>query len=105
MQPQGQVQILINIIHFGMNVQEAGDAARWRHDGSSTPQGYKMTNGGSVALESGICESVRNELRRRGHVLNDGGAFGGYQAILYDSVNGVYHGASEMRKDGMAAGY
>ncbi|HMB94142.1 MAG TPA: gamma-glutamyltransferase, partial [Rhodothermales bacterium] len=107
MQPQGHVQILCNLIDFGMNVQEAGDAARYRHYGSSQPTGEKMTDGGTLNLESGVSNEVVEDLRRRGHdvwVGTDGG-YGGYQAILWDSANGVYHGASEMRKDGQAAGY
>ena len=107
MQPQGHVQILCNIIDFEMNVQEAGDAARYRHHGSSQPTGEKMTHGGTINLESGVRHEVVEALRRRGHdvwVGTDGG-YGGYQAILWDAANGVYHGASEMRKDGQAAGY
>ena len=106
MQPQGHSQIICNLIDFGMNVQEAGDAARYNHSGSSQPTGRIMIDGGRVALESGIGEAIRQELRRRGHQLRDApGAFGGYQAILWDSVNRVYQGASEMRKDGQAVGY
>jgi gamma-glutamyltranspeptidase/glutathione hydrolase len=106
MQPQGHVQIVLNIVDFGMNLQEAGDAPRFRHLGSSSPRGDVMTDGGSVALESGIPEGVRAELRRKGHRLIDStGGFGGYQAIRYDAENDVYRAASESRKDGMAAGY
>lgn len=105
MQPQGHLQILCNIIDFGMNVQEAGDAARFSHSGSSEPIGTVMTDGGRVALESGIPQDVRAELERRGHRLAETDFFGGYQAILWDSTNKVYWGASEMRKDGQAAGY
>lgn len=106
MQPQGHVQVLCNIIDFGMNTQEAGDAARFFHGGSSTPTGERMTTGGEVALESGIEMEVQRELAARGHRLRVlPGAFGGYQAILYDAENDVYRAASESRKDGMAAGY
>ncbi|MDX1546206.1 MAG: gamma-glutamyltransferase [Rhodothermales bacterium] len=108
MQPQGHVQILNNIIDFGMNVQEAGDAARYRHGGSSQPTGEVMTDGGTLYLESGVDPAVIDDLRRRGHAvaLPGGlGNFGGYQAILWDAAHGVYHGATEMRKDGMVAGY
>ena len=106
MQPQGHVQVLVNQIDFGMNLQEAGDAARWQHEGSSEPTGEKMTDGGTVQVERGIpYESVRG-LGQRGHVIVGGiGAFGGYQAIRWDPVNKVYWGASESRKDGQAAGY
>ncbi len=106
MQPQGHVQILVNIIDFGMNLQEAGDAPRIRHAGSSQPTGGKMTDGGVVYLESGFDYEVIRELRRRGHrVAWSVGGYGGYQAIMYDARNGVYIGASESRKDGQAAGY
>jgi gamma-glutamyltranspeptidase/glutathione hydrolase len=113
MQPQGHVQVLCNIIDFGMNLQEAGDAARWYHSGSSEPTGevlaggrQVMRDGGVVALESGIPEPVRRALEALGHKLGEArGAFGGYQAIRRDAEQGVYYGASESRKDGHAAGY
>ena len=105
-QPQGHVQIMINMIDFGMNVQEAGDAPRILHSGSSQPTGEKMTNGGTVALEAGFKKEVIDELKERGHRMKYAkGAFGGYQGIMYDAKNDVYYGASESRKDGMAAGY
>jgi len=106
MQPQGQVQVLCNLIDFGMNVQEAADAARFRHGGSSEPSGRRMTDGGEVRLESGIGVEVRNALSAMGHnVAPVGGPYGGCQAILYDEKNDVYIGASESRKDGQASGY
>jgi gamma-glutamyltranspeptidase/glutathione hydrolase len=106
MQPQGHVQILVNLIDFGMNFQEAGDAARWQHEGSSDYDNPKMTDGGYVEVESGVpYESVR-ALMQRGHKVTIGnGGFGGYQAIARDAKNGTYIGASESRKDGQAAGY
>jgi gamma-glutamyltranspeptidase/glutathione hydrolase len=106
MQPQGHVQIICNLIDWGMNLQEAGDAARWQHEGSSDYDNPKMTDGGYVQVESGVpYESVRG-LVQRGHDVRAGnGAFGGYQAILRDAANGTYVGASESRKDGQAAGY
>ena len=108
MQPQGHVQVLTNQIDFGLNVQEAGDASRWHHEGDNEPTGEKMENGGYVEVESGIpYESVR-ELRKKGHdVRFDVGGYGGYQAIKVEMHGGrrVYVGASESRKDGMAAGY
>jgi len=106
MQPQGQVQILVNIIDFGMNLQQAGDAARVRHTGSSQPTGERMTDGGEVLLERGFADAVIERLRARGHVIRtaqDG--FGGYQAIRWFAESGVFAGASESRKDGQAAGY
>lgn len=105
-QPQGHVQILVNVIDFGMNLQEAGDAARVRHTGSSQPSGEHMTDGGTVYMESGIGDEVRDKLRKLGHrVATDSIDFGGYQAILWSEEQGVYYGASESRKDGQAAGY
>lgn len=106
MQPQGHVQVLCNLIDFGMNLQEAGDAPRFYHTGSAEPTGFDMTDGGKLGLESGIPESVRTDLAQRGHKLApipDG--FGGYQAILYDVTRNVLIGASESRKDGCAMGY
>jgi gamma-glutamyltranspeptidase/glutathione hydrolase len=106
MQPQGHVQILVNLIDFGMNLQEAGDAPRVRHDGSSEPTDEVMRDGGQVILEKGASPATVKALEARGHhvkVENDGD-FGGYQAILRDE-HGVYFGASESRKDGAAQGY
>ncbi|GAB3717244.1 gamma-glutamyltransferase [Spirosoma flavus] len=105
MQPQGHLQVLCNIIDFNMNVQEAGDAARFSHSGSSEPTGTLMTDGGKLALESGIAPMIRTELEKRGHHLTPTDFFGGYQAIQWDSQNRIYWGATEMRKDGQAAGY
>ncbi len=106
MQPQGHVQVLCNMIDFGMNPQQAGDAARIRHDGSSTPTGDIMTDGGIVLLEPGVPETTAEELRRRGHkVTRTGWGSGGYQAILIDHENGMLHGGSDPRKDGAAIGY
>ncbi|MEM6512604.1 MAG: gamma-glutamyltransferase [Pseudomonadota bacterium] len=106
MQPQGHVQIIINMLDFGMNLQEAGDAARIRHGGSSQPTGESMDDGGTVYLESGFDPEVIKQLEAMGHKLGrSAGSFGGYQAIYYDGEQGVYFGASEVRKDGAAAGY
>ncbi|MFU8822150.1 MAG: gamma-glutamyltransferase [Gammaproteobacteria bacterium] len=105
MQPQGHVQVLVNMIDFGMNLQEAGDAPRLRHDGSSEPTGTRMTDGGVVRLERGFPAATVAALERRGHrvqVVDDGG-YGGYQAIRKQGQ--VWIGASESRKDGHAAGY
>ncbi|MDH4073011.1 MAG: gamma-glutamyltransferase [Gammaproteobacteria bacterium] len=105
-QPQAHAQIIVNLVDFGMNLQEAGDAARMRHSGSSQPTDEVMTDGGQVYLESGIPDDVRNALKAMGHNLSDRRtSMGGYQAILRDDVRGVYFGASESRKDGQAAGY
>ena len=104
MQPQGHAQIVVNIVDFQMNLQEAGDAPRIRHFGSSQPTGEIMLNGGFLSLESGINDEVRNELLKLGHNLKDEkGGYGGYQAIM--KVNEVYYGASESRKDGHASGF
>ncbi|MBD3180460.1 MAG: gamma-glutamyltransferase [Candidatus Latescibacteria bacterium] len=106
MQPQGHVQILCNIIDFGMGVQEAGDAPRFRHIGSSQPTGEVMEDGGRVALESGIPPEVIRELISMGHrVVKSNGGFGGYQGIWYHRENDLLHGGTESRKDGCAAGY
>ena len=104
MQPQGHAQIVVNLIDFKMNLQEAGDAPRIRHFGSSEPTGEIMSNGGYLSLESGIGLDVRIELTKKGHNLkNEPGGYGGYQAIM--KLNNVYYGASESRKDGHASGY
>ena len=106
MQPQGHVQIVCNIIDFGMNLQEAGDAPRISHDGSSQPTGEVMNDGGRVSLESGFDYQTIRELMGKGHRIGYAlGPYGGYQAILWDKENKVYYGASESRKDGQAAGY
>lgn len=82
MQPQGHAQVLCNIIDFGMNVQEAGDAARYYHTGSSQPTGQVMDDGGIVILEAGVCGGARQDLTSRGHTLVRGPNGGGYQAIM-----------------------
>ena len=106
MQPQGHVQVLTDIIDFGMNVQEAGDAARWRHYGNAEPTGEASEGIGTVEMESGFDPKVKAELEKRGYKIVGGtGNFGGYQAIMLDSAQHVYWGASEMRKDGEAGGY
>lgn len=107
MQPQGHVQIVMNLIDFGMNLQEAGDAPRIQHDGSTEPAGQNtpMTDSGIVNLEQGFAPEVIRDLMRRGHKIQFAdGPYGGYQAIQ-KLPNGVYAGASESRKDGQAAGY
>ena len=104
MQPQGHAQIVINLIDFKMNLQEAGDAPRIRHAGSSQPTGEKMTDGGYLSLEKGISAEEIVKLERLGHKFQyDLGGFGGYQAIMLK--DNVYIGASESRKDGHASGY
>jgi gamma-glutamyltranspeptidase/glutathione hydrolase len=106
MQPQGHVQVLVNMIDFGMNVQEAGDAGRWQHLGSSEPTGSVMTDGGWIELESGFSWETIRALKNKGHDVRAGnGGFGGYQGILRDPKNGTFQGGSESRKDGQAAGY
>jgi gamma-glutamyltranspeptidase/glutathione hydrolase len=107
MQPQGHVQILLNMIDFGMNLQEAGDAPRIQHDGSTEPAGQHeaMNDGGEVDLESGFPIETIRALMRKGHSVRFAdGPYGGYQAIMVNP-DGGYVGASESRKDGMAAGY
>lgn len=106
MQPQGHAQILINLLDFGMNLQEAGDAPRIRHEGSSQPTGERMRDGGRLRLEPGYSPALLKALRSMGHrVRISRGGFGGYQAIARDAARGIWIGASESRKDGQAAGY
>ena len=106
MQPQGHAQIVMNLVDFGMGLQEAGDAPRIHHDGSSEPTGEKMTDGGVVNLETGFDYEVIRELMGRGHRVEFArGPFGGYQAIMKHPEFGTWFGASESRKDGHAAGY
>ena len=106
MQPQGHAQVVVNMVDFGMNLQEAGDAPRIQHLGSSEPTGERMTDGGVLVLESGIPYETIRTLMEKGHRIQwDLGGYGGYQAIMWDPVNKVYYGASESRKDGQAAGY
>jgi gamma-glutamyltranspeptidase / glutathione hydrolase len=94
MQPQGHVQVVLNMLEFGMNIQEAGDAARFRHE----PAG--------VDLESRIPEAVKADLAARGHKLSySEDMWGGYQAIWIDWKNDVLLGGSDPRKDGMAVGW
>jgi len=108
-QPIGHLSILTNIIDFGMNTQEAGDALRWNHSNSTQPTDdadAELTNGGQVSFESAIPYEVVLGLRQRGHNVRIGGGFyGRYQGIRYDAEQGVYYGASESRVDGQAAGY
>ena len=107
MQPQGHVQVLCNMIDWGMDVQEAGDAPRFRHHGSSEPTGLPAQQGGAVYVETGVPEESVEALRALGHTISYGGIgdFGGYQAIRIDTARGVLMGGSDPRKDGAAAGY
>lgn len=108
MQPQGHVQVLVNMLDFGMNVQQAGDAARFNHDGGRTPMGGSDDLLGTLHVEPGVPAATIERLRAMGHrveVVDDGVMFGGYQAIAVDEETGVYSGATEMRKDGTVAGY
>jgi len=103
-QPQAHAQIIINLIDFGYNLQEAGDAPRLVHSGSSQPTDEIMLDGGSLSLEKGFGIAIEEALKEKGHKLQyQKGIFGGYQAILIK--DGVYFGASESRKDGQASGY
>lgn len=105
-QPMGHTQIIMNIVDFGMNIQEAGDAPRWDHTGGASPTGVTTTNSGTVRTESGISYKTIRGLMNKGHKIGTArGVYGGYQAIMWDDKNKVYHGASESRKDGQAAGY
>ncbi|MDP0596759.1 MAG: gamma-glutamyltransferase, partial [SAR86 cluster bacterium] len=103
-QPQAHAQIVINMVDFGMNLQEAGDAPRIVHSGSSQPTDEVMLDGGSLSLEKGFGSKIEDELKKLGHKIQyEKGIFGGYQAIMLK--DNVYFGASESRKDGQAAGY
>ena len=104
-QPQGHVQVLMNLIDFGMNLQEAGDAPRFEHIGSSDFTGEPAAGKGEILIESGFDFEEINKLIKKGHKVGFGGYYGGYQAIMYDAIRKVYFGASESRKDGAAAGY
>ncbi len=105
-QPQAHAQIVMNLVDYGMNLQEAGDAPRIVHSGDSDPNGRIMVDGGTVGLETGFSEKTWKELKSRGHKVEPGnGQFGGYQAIWKDPETGVYTGASESRKDGQAVGW
>jgi len=106
MQAQGHAQVIVNMIDFGMNLQEAGDAARFYHSDSSEPTGTVMTRGGVLHLESGVPDEVRREMVKRGHRVADTvGTYGGYEAVARDPATGVLSGATESRKDGCAMGY
>ena len=106
MQPQGHAQIVINLIDFDMNLQEAGDAPRIRHVSNQQPTGGEMLDGGQLSLESGFDYKEIRKLMTYGHtIVFSLGSFGGYQAIMFDKENNVYIGASESRKDGSAMGY
>jgi len=108
MQAQGHVQVLVNMIDFGMNVQAAGDMARVMHTGSATPTGLPAEGSGDVNVETEISDEAIAKLRAKGHNVmrtRRSGTYGGYQGILIDWEHGVLHGATESRKDGVAAGY
>ncbi len=106
MQPQGHVEVLCNLIDFGMNVQQAGEAPRLEHLGSATPTGHPAKGSGTVAAENRIPDSVVKELERRGHpverIHHNGG---GYQGILIEPETHLLHGGTEARRDGLAEGY
>lgn len=108
-QPVGHVSIITNVIDFGMNIQEAGDAFRWMHNGSTEPTedlDSQMDGTGTLHLESSVDYDVVRALRARGHTVRIGeNFFGRYQGIMRNHEQGVYYGASESRVDGQAAGY
>ena len=109
MQPQGQAQIVINMVDYGLDPQEAGDAPRWQHEGSSEPTGEPAVGTGVLHLETGVPEATKERLRAMGWTLGGpNGGFGGYQNVVRQ-VNErdpwTYGAASEMRKDGLALAY
>jgi gamma-glutamyltranspeptidase/glutathione hydrolase len=107
MQPQGQVEVLVNLLDFGMNVQQAGEAPRFEHLGSARPTGQAgMRDGGVAVAEPGISADIVEELTKRGHrVVRTRKNGGGFQGILIDPKTNLLHGGSEARKDGCASGY
>ncbi len=108
MQPQGHAQVLVNLLDLGADLQQAGDAPRFYHTGSTEPTGVPMKGGGGVLhLEPEVPAAIVEALRARGHRIEptSTGAYGGYQAIWRDPETGVYSGATERRKDGCALGY
>jgi gamma-glutamyltranspeptidase/glutathione hydrolase len=108
MQPQGHVQILVNMIDYDMNIQQAGDAARFMHEGGRQSTGITQSLLGTLYLEPGVPEQTVQRLKAMGHqveVIDNGVMFGGYQAIAVDHEKGSYSGATEMRKDGTVAAY
>jgi gamma-glutamyltranspeptidase/glutathione hydrolase len=106
MQPQGHIQILVNLLDYGLDLQAAGDAARYRFYGGAEPTGQRPDGVGYVAMEEGVPAAVREALGLRGHRIRPAdGSFGGYQAVMRDHERGVWVAATEMRKDGSADGY
>ena len=109
MQPQGQAQIIINMVDYGLDPQEAGDAPRWQHEGSSEPTGHPAEGAGVLHLETGVPEETKAQLRAMGWTLGEpNGGFGGYQNVVRQ-MNAAgpwtYGAATEMRKDGIALAY
>ena len=109
MQPQGQAQIIINMVDYGLEPQAAGDAPRWQHYGSSEPTGQPQEGTGVLHLESGVPEATKAQLRAMGWTLGEpDGGFGGYQNVMKQMNPGgrwTYGAATEMRKDGVALAY
>jgi gamma-glutamyltranspeptidase / glutathione hydrolase len=105
MQPQGQSQIVSNIVDFGLGLQEAGDSPRWHHDGGSEPTAEAGLDPiGVLNLESGVPEATKAVLAKIGWRFKPApGGYGGYQAI--QAWPGRYAAATEMRKDGVALAY
>ena len=105
-QPEGHAQVLMNMLDFGMSVQQAGEQPRISHIGSSTPEGVMKDGGGELVLELGFPESVQQQLRDLGHPISTKiDAHGGYQAIWREAEPRRYFGGSDPRKDGGAFGY
>jgi len=105
-QPMGHTQNITTIVDFGMNIQEAADAPRWDHTGGASPTGQTTTDSVTIGTESGISYETIRALMDRGHSVGTARVvYGGYQAIMWDDENKVYHGASEKRKDGQAEGF
>ncbi|MCA9444110.1 MAG: gamma-glutamyltransferase family protein, partial [Candidatus Omnitrophica bacterium] len=105
-QPQGHSQVLMNLIDFGMSPQQAGEQPRVEHNGSSTPMGKKMVDGGTIKFELGFPDSTKLALAEKGHRIQPGaGMFGGYQGIWREEDPRRYFGGTDPRKDGCAIGW
>jgi gamma-glutamyltranspeptidase/glutathione hydrolase len=111
MQPQGQMQILVNRVDYGLDIQAAGDSPRWHHQGSPQSMGEDdpgLLPGGVLRLESGVPEETHRRLLERGWTMGESdGGFGRYQCIEHRGTAAarLYAAASEMRADGIALAY
>ena len=106
LQSQSQLQFLVNVIDFGMNLQEAGDAPMVCHETPVERVSTSTAESGWVNMDSGFNYEIIRGLMKMGHrVKFETGNYGGFQAIMRDPISGIYFGASESKKNGQAAGY